>query len=50
MRQILTEMLMYWTELPLILMGVQWGDDSDKYVICVFFLEGKCKKKKKKVK
>lgn len=33
MRQILTEMLMCWTELPLILMGAQWRDDSDKYVM-----------------
>lgn len=44
MGQILTEMLIYWTELPLILMRAQWEDDSDKYAICVFFLKCKCKK------
>lgn len=44
MGQILTEMLMYWTELPLILMRAQWEDDNDKYAMCVFFLKCKCKK------
>lgn len=39
MRQILPEMLIYWTELLLILIGTQQGDDSDKYVIWVFSLK-----------
>jgi hypothetical protein len=36
MRQFLTEMLIYWSELSLILMGAQWADDSDKYVILIY--------------